>query len=76
MSSRLDTLEGDMLGVRAALDGLQTTLRKLQGKIYRGVALGDTVDEVAHASPELVHETYEPTSKASLYEKASHLRRK
>ena len=76
LSSRVASLEGDLLAVRANLDAMQGSLRKLQGKIYRGVSLGDTV-EVA-TPPEVAGEpSPAPTNvfeKASLYRAAAQLR--
>jgi len=78
LSARLTTLEGDMLTMRAAVDALHTSNRKLSGKVYRGVALGDTTEANPPAEgPELVPEHREPAgSKQSLYQRAAQLRRR
>lgn len=76
MSARLSSLENDLLDMRADLDGLKTPLRKLQGKVYRGVALGDTVE--ADPAPTVdVEELPVPMKpgKADLYARAAQLRR-
>jgi len=76
LSSRLSTLEGDMLGVRAQLDAMHGSLRKLQGKIYRGVALGETVEKEGPPNapdnpPGAAEVSYD---KADLYRRAAQLR--
>jgi len=73
LSSRVSQLEGDMLGVRAQCDAMHGSLRKLQGKIYRGVSLGETVEkEVPPEAPE--SGAPEPFDKADLYRRAAQLR--
>lgn len=73
---RLATLEADMYEVRAAIDSVQGTVRKLSGKIYRGVPLGDTVD--ANAATETDVGPPQPVdpyaAKADLYRRAQALR--
>jgi len=79
LSSRLDTLEGDMHNLRGAVDSMQGTLRKLSGKIYRGVPLVETTDvlpvgqlpdepDIAPGLP--------MGGKADLYNRAAQLRRR
>jgi len=82
LSTRIATLEGDVLAMRAQVDSIHTTTRKLQGKVYRGVPLGLTKD----ADPELPQKENEVRpvepepkpmpfrSKSDLYRAASYLR--
>jgi len=82
MQTRVATLEGDMLSMRAQVDSIHTTTRKLQGKVYRGVPLGLTKD--ADPAPDLPQSEDEVTprepsplpfrSKTDLYRAASNLR--
>jgi len=82
LSTRVSTLEGDVLSMRAQVDSIHTTTRKLQGKVYRGIPLGLTKD--ADPPPEPPQDEKEvipmepapPTfrSKTDLYRAASHLR--
>jgi len=79
LSSRVATLEGDLLAVRAQVDSIHTTTRKLQGKVYRGVPLGDTVDAVkpkvdADAVPDSAGNGADIFDKAALYRQAAQLR--
>jgi len=64
-----------MLGVRAQLDAMHGSLRKLQGKIYRGGALGETVEKEVplgeHPGEQPKPDMFE---KADLYRKAAQLR--
>jgi len=79
LSARVVTLEGDMLAMRAAVDKNQSTLRRMSGKVYRGVALGDTADTnpaPPPEGPELVPEHPDAVGKASLYQRAAQLRRR
>jgi len=77
---RLDTLEADLLHVRASIDSLQGSLRRVSGKVYRGVALGDTstpevADPPSEAFDEGVNDPPEhAASKADLYQRAARLR--
>jgi len=78
LSSRLSTLESEMLDMRAQADAMYSIVRKLQGKVYRGVPLGDTVD-VDPADTEKDSEPDQPfdgqpQSKADLYKRAAELR--
>jgi len=77
LQARVATLESEMLSMRESSERTYGTIRKLQGKVYRGVALGDTT-EAAPAPPESpdpeVHQVI-PLSKADLYRRASELRR-
>jgi len=75
VSARLASLEGELFDLRAELDGLKTPLRKLQGKVYRGVALGDTVEAVTEDSPPPVEPVQFSHSKIELYRRAAELRR-
>jgi len=75
LSVRITQLEGDMLAVRATVDSMQTTTRKLQGKVYRGVPLGDTVD--ADPKPDQEEPVAPPVNvfeKGELYRRAAQLR--
>jgi len=82
LSSRVATLEGDVLAMRAHVDSIHTTTRKLQGKVYRGIPLGLTKDENPGeaAAPEEVKPTDSEVlqgrfrSKSDLYKAASYLR--
>jgi len=79
LSSRVSTLEIEMLEVRAYADRMFTTVKKLQGKVYRGVSLGDTVDETPPAEPipqpEIGHGSQPDLfEKADLYRRAAQLR--
>jgi len=76
MSARLATLESELLSVRATQDHTLTICRKLQGKVYRGVSLGDTVDaEPQQEGPPQpdVSIGFTP-EKQELYERAARLR--
>jgi len=79
--TRLDTMESDMLHLRSAVDSLQGSLRKVSGKVYRGVALGDTVSPEAPPGsqeepgpPEQQHHQQQ-LAKQDLYQRAAQLRR-
>jgi len=78
LSSRMLSMETDMLAVHAQLDAMHTMLRKLQGKVYRGVSLGETVDaakppgEPGMEAGNLVQEV--AVSKSDLYKRAAQLR--
>jgi len=78
LSSRVSTLEGDLLSVRAQLDGMHGSLRKLQGKIYRGISLGETVEKEAppndEAQPAHAPGQSDMFEKAALYRAAAQLR--
>jgi len=79
LSSRIATLEGDVLGLRAQVDSIHTTTRKLQGKVYRGIPLGlTTEDKPKDPEPEEMKPNEpEPMpfrSKSDLYRAASYLR--
>jgi len=73
--ARLDTVEGDMYHLRSAVDSMQGTLRKLSGKVYRGVPLGDTLDSAAEADPEPQAVPENLNTRADLYARANQLRR-
>jgi len=78
MSSRVAQMEGDMLAMRSQLDAMHGSLRKLQGKIYRGVSLGDTVEK--ETPPEEQHDAAAApgiemfAEKSTLYKRAAQLR--
>jgi len=76
MSARVAQVEGDVLAVHAQLDSMHTSLRKLQGKVYRGISLGETVEpEKPPADPmegNAVDQSY--SSKSDLYQRAARLR--
>jgi len=78
MSPRLSQLEGDLFDLRAETDEIHRKLRKVSGKVYRGVALGDTLEE-APAAPEEsdVNNVMQQMSdsKQELYRRAAQLRR-
>lgn len=78
MSPRLAQLEGDLFDVRAELEEVHRKLRKLSGKVYRGVALGETAEAVPDATgdSEEIEETPQimPRSKQELYQRAALLR--
>jgi len=79
MSARIATLEGDMYEVRHEIDSVQTAMRKLSGKVYRGISLGDTVDAMPVGQlpePDIGPGTGTLPSKADLYERAAQLRRR
>jgi len=71
-----------MLSMRAQVDSIHTTTRKLQGKVYRGVPLGLTKDadpqpELPQSENEVKPREPEPMpfrSKSDLYKAASYLR--
>jgi len=77
LSARIALLEGDMLQLHAQSDSMHTSLRKLQGKVYRGVSLGDTVEAAkppADGGGLEGNSVEVSTSKAELYRRASQLR--
>ena len=78
VSARVTSLEIDLLDVRRQIDSMHGTLRKLGGKVYRGVPLGDTVEADEPEGNGKVPETAEPapmvTEKAELYRRAAQLR--
>jgi len=70
--ARFAQMEGDMLQVRAQLDSMHGSLRKLQGKVYRGVSLGETVEkEAPPGEPGPPPDIFE---KGELYRRAAALR--
>jgi len=75
LSARVAQMEGDMLQVRAQCDAMHGSLRKLQGKIYRGVSLGETVEKEV-PQPEAGAPQTDVFEKASLYRQAAQLRRR
>jgi len=72
LSARVAQLEGDLLQVRAQCDAMHGSLRKLQGKIYRGVSLGETVEKEAPPGEE--GPPPDVFEKATLYRQAAKLR--
>jgi len=77
LSARIALLEGDMLQLHAQSDSMHTSLRKLQGKVYRGVSLGETVDSakpVSDGGGVEGNSVEVASSKADLYRRASQLR--
>lgn len=76
--SRLADLESDMLEVRRATEKYYTSLRKLQGKVYRGVALGETTEAVTGDPPDVEELQgslpFKPIDKSDLYKRAAALR--
>ena len=75
LQARLATLESEVLGLRELGDRHYTSLRKLQGKVYRGVALGDTTEALEEQAPDAMEPVGFAPSKAALYEKAAKLRK-
>jgi len=73
--SRISTLESDLLAVRGDLGKILTTVKTLQGKVYRGVQLGETADSAEEAPAAPVEQMALSTSKAELYQRAAQLRR-
>jgi len=72
---RMATLEADMFELRTTIDAVQGSMRKLSGKVYRGVSLGDTtVDEVPEG-PMDETPSFPTHSKTELYRRAASLRR-
>jgi len=75
LSARVAQLEGDLLHVRAQSDAMHGSLRKLQGKIYRGVSLGETVEkEVPDAAAGVEQHVGDVFEKAALYRRAAEIR--
>jgi len=77
LPARIASVESDMLSMQIAVDSLQTALRKLSGKVYRGIALGDTTEVAAAPDgemepPQLMQNHVQ--SKADLYARAAQLR--
>lgn len=70
LSARIATLEGELLHVHAQLDTMHGSLKKLSGKIYRGVSLGDTV-EAAKPPVEDGGPFPDPLTKIDVFEKAA-----
>jgi len=73
LQARVSTLDSEMLGMRADLDKVLTTVKRLQGKVYRGVQLGETAEAVTEApgAAEVAPDLFE---KADLYRRAAQLR--
>ena len=78
LRARVATLEGDVLEMRTLAERQYTQLRKLSGKVYRGVALGDTTEAVREppeADEAPVEQVVLSPNKAELYQRAAQLRR-
>jgi len=79
--ARIDALEADMQSVRSSINSTHSSMRRMSGKVYRGVQLGDTVnaepepptDAEINAEPNGIEYA---NSKAALYTAAEHLRRR
>jgi len=74
--ARVDALEDDMQSVRSSINSTHASMRRMSGKVYRGVQLGDTVDAPmsdadANVEPNGVEFEH---SKADLYRRAAELR--
>jgi len=76
LSARVSTLEGDMLEVRQQADKSYGVLKSLQGKMYRGVQLGETVQPSEETPPPVMEPVGFSPSKQALYERAAQLRRR
>jgi len=74
LQARVATLESEVLGLRELGDRHYTSLRKLQGKVYRGVALGDTKDVEEQVPPQPVEPVGFSPSKQELYQQAARIR--
>jgi len=48
LQARITELESDMLELRSSDEKMHLILKRLQGKMYRGVALGETMDNPAN----------------------------
>jgi len=77
LQARVATLESEMLSMRESSERTYGTIKKLQGKVYRGVALGDTTEAAPTPTEDVVSETHQvmPLSKQDLYRRAAELRR-
>jgi len=82
LSARVSSLEAELLSLRALMDKMFTTTKRLQGKVYRGVSLGETTDETppeGEATPDAPPppgNSHVPFSKTDLYARAAELRRR
>jgi len=75
LSSRVSNVEIDLLNVSADLGKLLGTIKTLQGKVYRGVQLGDTTESPEEVPAAHVEQVGFSQTKQDLYEKAARLRR-
>jgi len=78
LQARVSTLESEMLVVLQSSERTYGVVKKLQGKVYRGVQLGDTVDADPAPTVEAAGEDQPAAmspSKADLYKRAAQLRR-
>jgi len=74
LSSRVATLEGELLAMRATVEALHAVTKRVQGKVYKSISMGEIEDVSKEApAPEPAHQ---PTrgSKADLYAAAARLR--
>jgi len=79
LSARIATVEGELLEVQTLLGKLLGTVKTLQGKVYRGVQLGETSSEhTDDPGPDLPRLEVGPGGmsggKQDLYERAARLR--
>jgi len=78
LSAEISTLRDELFALRADQSSMADRLARLSGKVYRGVALGQTVE----ASEEPIDEPEEgngapmAVEKAALYSRAAQLRRR
>jgi len=75
--SEVAQIQGELFDLRTQIDHIHRQQQKLNGKVYRGVALGDTVEPVRkdpEPSDQMVMPEL-PTTKAELYKRAAQLRR-
>jgi len=79
LQTRVATLESEMLSLHQSAERTYGVVKKLQGKVYRGVALGDTVEAAPAPTVDVVSEPdgVIPMSdgKQELYRRAAELRR-
>jgi len=80
LQTRVSTLESEMLSLHQSAERTYGVVKKLQGKVYRGVALGDTVDASPAPTVDVATEAENDVipmsnSKADLYRRAAELRR-
>jgi len=78
LSTRVASLEGQMLSVLESSERTYGVVKKLQGKVYRGVQLGDTVDAApaapANAETPMEQMALPSSSKLELYRAAARLK--
>jgi len=75
----LTQIQGELFDLRAQVEEVHRIQRKLAGKVYRGVALGETVETGKEAVSDDITDVDQfaslPASKLELYQKAALLRR-